>query len=411
MRSGDVYLFNADGDFSEKYQRKSLGSDTLFDEKWLQKIIFENIDLITVTDPSYDKISVIPLCRELTLNDGIRNIFLDILAVTETGKLILIECKLWKNPQARREVLAQTLEYASLLQSLSYSDLTAKLKKHLPALNQDPIAELFRSEGIEFDEGLLIDRISDCLKKGDFHLIIAGDGIRADLVNLVSSRVMSGMTAHLSLLEISVHQSSNGEILLLPAVPSETETVTRTVLLSAEGMPALIEEELTGDIETSIDKNGVAQPMKKETKEANTLFWNKVISEVRFDHPDQDPLRRGGSNWCKAILPDPLRWLTAYRSKDRIGVFLKIDDENVSGFYEFFSDRLSQMEKEISSEISCQISDNVDKWANGSLFIGVTKLNVDTTDPSTVAFQIEWLSEHLNKFVNFLRPIIHQLPD
>ena len=33
-----------------------------------------------------------------------------------------------ENPQARREVLAQTLEYASLMQRLSYSDLTAKLK-------------------------------------------------------------------------------------------------------------------------------------------------------------------------------------------------------------------------------------------------------------------------------------------
>lgn len=39
-----------------------------------------------------------------------------------------MECKLWRNPQARREVLAQILEYASLLRGWSYGDLTARLK-------------------------------------------------------------------------------------------------------------------------------------------------------------------------------------------------------------------------------------------------------------------------------------------
>jgi len=98
MKSGDIYVFSQDGDLISKYDRQNLGNDSLFDEKWLQEVIFQNIDLIKVSDPIYEKVRVIPLCRELTLNDGIRNLFLDILAVTETGRLILIECKLWKNP-------------------------------------------------------------------------------------------------------------------------------------------------------------------------------------------------------------------------------------------------------------------------------------------------------------------------
>ena len=169
----------------------------MFDEKWLQNVIFNNIALIKPTNPIYDRIKIIPLCRELTLNDGIRNVFLDILAITETGRLVLIECKLWKNPQARREVLAQTLEYASL-QTLSYSDLVSKLKQHISSGTEDPIAFQLK-DNIDFHEELLIDRISQSLKE-NFHLIIAGDGIRTDLVNLVNSRVMTGMTADLSLL-------------------------------------------------------------------------------------------------------------------------------------------------------------------------------------------------------------------
>lgn len=143
MKSGDVFVFSDAGELVSKYQRKSIGSDGLFDERWLQNVIFNNIALIKPTNPIYDRIKIIPLCRELTLNDRIRNLFLDILAITQTGRLVLIECKLWKNPQARREVLAQTLEYASLMQTLSYSDLVSKLKQHISSGKEDPITFQF----------------------------------------------------------------------------------------------------------------------------------------------------------------------------------------------------------------------------------------------------------------------------
>ena len=97
MKRGDLFVFSDAGELVSKYQRKSIGSDGLFDERWLQNVIFNNIALIEPTNPIYDRIKIIPLCRELTLNDRIRNLFLDILAITQTGRLVLIECKLWKN--------------------------------------------------------------------------------------------------------------------------------------------------------------------------------------------------------------------------------------------------------------------------------------------------------------------------
>jgi len=94
VKSGDIFVFDDNGSLRSKYDRQSLGSSSSFDEKWLQKVLFENINLIGVSDPVYEKLKVVPLCREFTLNDGIRNLFLDVLAVTETGRLVLIECKL-----------------------------------------------------------------------------------------------------------------------------------------------------------------------------------------------------------------------------------------------------------------------------------------------------------------------------
>jgi len=410
MKSGDIFAISEDGELLERFVRRPLNVGAQFDEKWLQEVLFANIDLIQPTDASYDRIQLVPLCRELNLNDGIRNLFLDILAITETGKLILIECKLWKNPQARREVLAQAFEYASLLQSLSYSDLSSKLRRHINSGSEDPIIFALRSAGISVDESLLISRIDQGMRKGNFHVVIAGDGIRTDLVNLVNSPAMTGMTADLSLLEISVHQDDEGKILLSPSVPQEIETVTRTVLISTEGMPVSIEEDESEINPLPNQSSPTQRRMKEEKKELNTLFWQKAIEEIKFSHPDQDPLRRGGSNWCKALLPAPLKWITAWRSKDQIGVFLRIDGEDIPKYKVFFEERLDLMREEISSDISVNIpAEGSDDWST-ALFLSVNYSEIDVYDANTIDLQIEWLAEHLDKFVNYIRPLLKQLP-
>ncbi|MQG89134.1 MAG: hypothetical protein FI699_09790 [SAR202 cluster bacterium] len=410
MKSGDIFALSKNGDLQERFERYSLSAGGHFDEKWLQEVLFANIELIQPTDASYDKLRLIPLCRELNLNDGIRNLYLDILTITETGKLILIECKLWKNPQARREVLAQAFEYASLLQSLSYSDLSSKLRKHIDSGTEDPIVFALRSAGISVDESLLISRVDQGIKKGNFHIVIAGDGIRTDLVNLVNSPAMTGMTADLSLLEISVHQNTKGEILLSPSVPQAIETITRTVLISTEGMPVSIEEDESEVNQLSNQTSPAQRQMNEEKKELNTLFWQRAINEINFSHPDQEPLRRGGSNWCKALLPAPLKWITAWRGKDQIGVFLRIDGDDIRKYGEFFTDQLELMKAEISQDITIGTpEDGKSDWST-AFFIMVETDGIDLYDPATTEHQIDWLGMHLDKFVNYMRPLVKQLP-
>lgn len=410
MKSGDIFVLSKNGELKTRYKRHSLSTGSKFNEKWLQDVLFGNIELIQPTDSSYDRIKLIPLCRELNLNDGIRNLYLDILAVTETGKLILIECKLWKNPQARREVLAQAFEYASLLQSLSYSDLSSKLRKHIDSGNEDPIVFALRRAGASVDESLLISRIDQGIKKGNFHIVIAGDGIRTDLINLVNSPAMTGMTADLSLLEIAVHQNEDEEIILSPSVPQEIETVTRTVLISTEGMPVSIEDDEVTGANLVNQSTSSQQPMKEETKELNTLFWQKAIKEISFSHPDQEPLRRGGSNWCKALLPAPLKWITAWRSKNQIGVFLRIDGDNIRKYQDFFTEQLELMQVEISPDIRLETPEEGTTDWSMAFFVAVHKDDVDIYDPTTIEQQIEWYALHLDRFVNYVRPLVKQLP-
>ena len=57
-------------------------------------------------EPAFN--TVVPICIELPMKSG----FLDNLLVTPAGDLALVECKLWRNPEARREVVAQIIHYA-----------------------------------------------------------------------------------------------------------------------------------------------------------------------------------------------------------------------------------------------------------------------------------------------------------
>ena len=68
---------------------------------------------------------LIPVCMELPLRAG----SVDNLFITPEGNLVIVEVKLWRNPEARRQVVAQALEYATSLFKLDYSELEAALRK------------------------------------------------------------------------------------------------------------------------------------------------------------------------------------------------------------------------------------------------------------------------------------------
>ncbi len=54
----------------------------------------------------------VPIGRQVTVGTN----SLDLLFLDDTGTLLVIECKLVQNPEARREVVAQLLEYAHTIE-------------------------------------------------------------------------------------------------------------------------------------------------------------------------------------------------------------------------------------------------------------------------------------------------------
>ena len=67
----------------------------------------------------------VPICTELNTPAGAIDNFL----VTPKGLPVLVECKLWRNPEARREVVGQILDYAKELKSLVFVRFAARGKQ------------------------------------------------------------------------------------------------------------------------------------------------------------------------------------------------------------------------------------------------------------------------------------------
>src|SRR5260370_41471662 len=83
-------------------------ADVAFNDFWIQEFIFEHSGALPIGEIEPVFGPLIPVCIELSTNAGP----VDLVFINSEGLLTLGECKLWKNPEARRQVIAQILDYA-----------------------------------------------------------------------------------------------------------------------------------------------------------------------------------------------------------------------------------------------------------------------------------------------------------
>ena len=128
-------------------------------------------------DAAYD--SAVPVCPELSTPAG----YVDALYVNALGRLTLAEFKLWRNPQARREVIGQILDYAKEIASWSYEDLQREVSRALKRPG-NVLFDLVRATDPDVEEGVFVDNVTRHLRRGEFLLLIIGDGIREGVENI-----------------------------------------------------------------------------------------------------------------------------------------------------------------------------------------------------------------------------------
>lgn len=204
--------------------------DRGFSEDDLQRLLFEHPTVLPVDEIEPVFGPLIPIARELPTPAGP----IDVTYLSPGGWPTLVETKLWRNPEARRQAVAQIIDYASAVSHWSYSDFVAAVRQARSAPdNADPLAEAVRQQEEGFDETHFADAVARNLERGRFLLLIVGDGIHEGLEQLtttVSRTPQLGFT--LALVELALFRRSTKQepLVVQPRVVARTREIIRAVV-------------------------------------------------------------------------------------------------------------------------------------------------------------------------------------
>lgn len=224
-----------------KRVRFEKGNDDGYNERWLQKLVsrYPNVLPIEQIEPALTP--AIPICMELPLASG----FVDNLYITPDGDLIIGETKLFRNPEARREVIGQVIDYAKDLSALSYEKLNeAILRAESPdGSGGHPEVSLYEAAAAftgrdELIEEEFIDAVSRNLERGRFLLLVIGDGIKIGTENIAAFlQQHAGMHFTLGLVELAIFElpPEFGGYLVQPRILARTKNIDRGIVTIENG--------------------------------------------------------------------------------------------------------------------------------------------------------------------------------
>jgi hypothetical protein len=222
-----------DGDKATRLERVPLG-ESLKPESWLQELLFSHPGLLPAGQIDHAFEDLLPVTRELRTPSGP----VDLLYVNAKGYLCLVETKLWRNPEARRSVVGQVIDYAQQVARWSYDDLVQAVRRSSGAqgttLHPDPLIAALHVAGQQVDEKVFIDSVSRTLRRGSFLLLIVGDGIQEGIEHMVEFLQRSPQLLFtLGLVEMAIFRFTDGgrqRLLVLPRTLARTREVTRAVV-------------------------------------------------------------------------------------------------------------------------------------------------------------------------------------
>lgn len=352
---------------------------------------------INEIDPMFA--GAIAICRELATPAGPIDNFL----VTPSGLPVLVECKLWRNPEGRREVIGQILDYSKELTRWSSSDLQREASKRT-GRKGNVVLDLVREAGHEIDEISFNDALTFNLRRGRFLLLIVGDGIREGVESIAEYlQAHAGLHFTLGLVEMPVYLTPSGEKLVVPRVLAKTQTITRTVVSLPDGMVVADADDEEGDSGFSPPETPERREARERRREVRHSFWTDFLEGLKLDDPEQmlPSPSLGGHVVFKLGAPGGSSWITVYRDVrfNAVGLILS---SNVNSPGERASQLLSEQATEIARELPGATVDFTEDRPDISQRLVLRDLN----DAGEREKAIGWLRERTNAFVNCLRPRI-----
>ena len=406
-RYGDlIRLRTGDYEVPEVLMRVPLGtraSQGGVSEDDLQKLFFRFPETLPIAAIDATYAGAVPICQELRTPAG----FVDALYVNALGQITLTEFKLWRNPQSRREVIGQILDYAKELASWGYEDLQRQVSI---ALNKSGniLYSLVDAHSPGIDEAEFVDNVTRHLRRGEFLLLIVGDGIQEGVANIVDFvQRHSGLHFNLALVEAALYRDAANHLIVQPRVLARTEIVQRFV----------VDGDFVRDITT--DDVEIQEDALSAQEEQNLRFWRAVVQGFSFAD-------------TTVAVPSPSKESTLYvkvrgsgyadwglcfdgylqRNTSHIGCFLMARRDQ-SRAVRIFDELVSSLD-----ELKTEVGDDLEFWNNaqgrprlGFHRQGSLSFLSGSESSDSYSESVSWMRHHLNRLVSGLHPRVQSMLD
>jgi len=174
---GKIFIRNGDG-------YEPLTERVYSQEDKLQEFIFENPNILGLTNNEGKDLNLIPIAREVPVSDESGSTFyIDLVCLDSDGIVNIIEVKRCSDTRIRREVVGQIMDYSS---QLCYTGDEKELRVAYES-NTPPEGEIEENtaptEGMEYEE--YWETVKTNLQAGKVRMIIASDGIPSNMKRII----------------------------------------------------------------------------------------------------------------------------------------------------------------------------------------------------------------------------------
>lgn len=254
-----------------------------FDEKWLQGFLMNHPDILPTRDIEPIFYPLVPIGKEVPVVEG----RIDILYLSGSGYPVIVETKLWRNPESKREVVAQILDMAFAFSKWSYDQLdeyTKRFSKAFYGQEKSLIALMEENLGeIDMEPEEFREHVEKNLNLGRFLVSVVGDTTRTSTLDILNElNRYPGLGLELAMIELECFTSGNEEtpsLLLVPRIAKKSEIIERSIVeVKIQHDLSKPEVEIFQEKAKKIGKK-ISRPTLTEAE-----FWEKLKEKAPDDY-------------------------------------------------------------------------------------------------------------------------------
>jgi len=254
-----------------------------FDERWLQDILIAYPDLLPTAEiePIFHPLLVIG--REVQVAGG----RIDVLYISTSGYPVIVETKLWRNPESRREVVAQVLDLSLAFSKWEYDHLEKQAQLFTGKYEGKELSfrELLeaRADFSEVDYSEFRETAERNLRLGRFLVAVVGDKIHASSREILESlNRYPGLGLKFALIEIECFTFDGEEgspLILVPRIAKKSEIIERSIV-----EVRISKDKEEPEVEITQDKTIKVGPIIKRPSLTELEFWDRLKLRAPKDY-------------------------------------------------------------------------------------------------------------------------------